>query len=238
MRDERLMLLAVVVVIALVALYLMKGPTMGDKRLMKRVLGRTVDERIWTPALALARSGVSGQAVDLQFIQHETQNIEADLGRWYRENPELRDAALQAVEAERVSLQARADGGRVDQERTESTRRAERADPHTPDGRFLIEEGERARAARRDSQHALQVADNMLALRREAQRNAEANVVDQLHLAALQRRRALDEFVDVLNALLRYYGHGPVEALPAELTDQLVRRAVRPIDLQGVGTAA
>ncbi len=210
---------------------------MRDKRLMRRVLGRTVDERIWTPALALARAGVSGQAVDVQFIQREAQNIEADLGRWYRENPELRDATLQAVEAERVSLQARADGGRVDQERTESTRRAEQADPHTPHGRFLIEEGERARAARRDSQHALQVADNLLALRREAQRNAETDVVDQLHLAALERRRALDEFVDVLNALLRYHGHEQVEVLPEELTDELVRRAVRPLDLQ-VGVAA
>lgn len=211
---------------------------MRHKRLMRRVLGRTVDERIWTPALALARAGASGQAADLQFVQRETQNIEADLGRWYRENPELREATLQAVEAERVSLQARADGGRIEQERAESSRLAERADPHSPHGRFLIEEGERARAARRDSQHALQVADNMLALRREAQRNAEANVVDQLHLAALERRRALDEFVDVLNSLLHYYGHDPVEALPDELTDQLVRRAVRPIDLQGAGTAA
>jgi len=210
---------------------------MRDKRLMRRVVGRTVDERIWAPATALAKAGVSGRAVELPFVQSETQNIEADLGRLYRENLELREATLQAMEAERVSLQARANIGRVDQERAESSRLAERADPHSSHGRFLIEERERARAARRESQHALQAADNMLALRREAQRNAEANVVDQLHLAALERRRALDEFVDVLNALLRYYGHEPAEALPTELTDELVRRAVRPIDLQGASTA-
>lgn len=200
---------------------------------MKRLLGRTVDERLWAAAMGLAREGVSVPTTDLQFVQHELQNIEADLGRWYLENQELRDAALASLAAEGANLQERADGRRMDDETTESLRLAERADPETSEGRFLIEEGERARVVRRDSQHARRVADSVLAQRREAQRNTEATVVDRLHLAALERRRGLDEFIDILNALLRYFGHDPVEGFTSELTDDLVRRAVRPLDLEG-----
>ncbi len=209
----------------------MIGTWPTQKALMRRVAGRSVDVRIWVPALALAQAGTSGQAIELQFVQRETQAIEADLGRWYREHQGLRDAAHQSDEATQVSLRSRVDQQQIENDSLESTRRAEGADPSTPEGRFVIEQRERQRVARRDGQRNVRVADDTLARRREAQRTIEASIVDQLHLAALERRRVLDEFVDVLNSLLRYYGHQPVEVLPTDLTDELVRRAVRPVNL-------
>jgi hypothetical protein len=204
-------------------------------RTIRRLVGRApegVDYGLWMRALNYRYTGYPGAIRDDTFVRAEVNDIEVALTRQFRTDPEFRSAqdAFRASTAAVANAVDEAHGITV--EATQRIRDAEGCDVTQVSGRFLAVDGQRAVHERRTSQQAIRAAQLLRDTAEQSLARAEASAIDRLHVSALERRRRLDAYVDVLNLVLRHEGHSTLDPLPDDLTDELVRRAVRTVRLE------